>query len=231
MNVNKNELHNIYYGLRDKFYYLELADLQTRRHNTISELLGETNVKKYYTLTTPSTHLFLAKFWKDEHACKRFMRSRPDCKMIQLDSAQYIDIIPDNVGEFNGDGRFIKNIESKRRQVNYSKSWNEFRKKHYKCIDTYEKVTSPKDWLSCPNCGLIPLIWEFNNGRSTACGCGENEYKHHSIFSESIMSFVKRNGGSALGYDSDALRTNWNHWAITGEPLQTREQLLANGQW
>lgn len=39
----------------------------------------------------------------------------------------------------------------------------------YKAISAYK---IPKDidmWLVCPNCNLKPLVWEFNNGRSTAC--------------------------------------------------------------
>ena len=55
-------------------------------------------------------------------------------------------------------------------------------------------------------------MWEFNNGRSTACGCGKNEYDHHSIHAESIMSYVTRNDGSALGYNTSELRMNWNQW-------------------
>ncbi len=101
----------------------------------------------------------------------------------------------------------------------------------YKAISAYK---IPKDidmWLVCPNCNLKPLVWEFNNGRSTACGCGENEYNHFSIWSESIMSWVTRFGGSALNYDSNKLRKNWNHWVNTGEELEPREQLLKEGKW
>ena len=92
-------------------------------------------------------------------------------------------------------------------------------RKQYKAISAYEVVADPWYWDVCPECGLKPLVWEFNNGRYTACGCGENEYNHHSIEAESIMSHVTRNGGSALGYDSDELRKNWNHWCKTGEKL------------
>ena len=41
-------------------------------------------------------------------------------------------------------------------------------------------------WLVCPNCNLKPLVWEFNNGRSTACGCGENEYNHF-LFGQNLL--------------------------------------------
>lgn len=42
----------------------------------------------------------------------------------------------------------------------------------YKCIDAYKEVKNPDEWLNCPICGLKHLTWEFNNGESTACGCG-----------------------------------------------------------
>ena len=45
----------------------------------------------------------------------------------------------------------------------------------YKCISAYTIPNDIEDWLNCTNCGLKPLTWEFNNGSSTACGCGKNE--------------------------------------------------------
>ena len=101
----------------------------------------------------------------------------------------------------------------------------------YKCIEAYKIPKDVDKQLDCPNCGLKPLAWEYNNGRSTGCGCGENEYDHFSIWAESIMSHVQRNGGSALEYDSNELRKNWNHWVETGEQLVTRENLLSEGKW
>jgi len=101
----------------------------------------------------------------------------------------------------------------------------------YKCISAYKIPSKPNMWLDCPNCHLTPLIWEFNNGRSTGCGCGENEYRHFAIHSESIMSHVGRNGGSALDYDIHKLRKNWNHWVITGEELEKHEDLRAMERW
>ena len=101
----------------------------------------------------------------------------------------------------------------------------------YKCISAYQIPKDSDKWLNCPNCGLKPLIWEYNNGRSTGCGCGKDEYNHFSIWSESVMSHVTRHGGSALHYDSDKLRKNWNHWVHYGEELEPREQLLKEGKW
>jgi hypothetical protein len=101
----------------------------------------------------------------------------------------------------------------------------------YKAISAYKIPDKPDEWKNCPNCGLKPLIWEFNNGRSTACGCGENEYRHFSIHAESIMSWVTRHDGSALDYDSDKLKTNWNHWVGTGEEVDSHSSLKERGFW
>jgi hypothetical protein len=101
----------------------------------------------------------------------------------------------------------------------------------YKCISAYVIPKDAEEWLPCPNCGLRPLTWEFNNGRSTACGCGENEYSHFSIHTESIMSFIGRNNGSALLYPSNGLRENWNHWAKTGEERESHSELRKLDRW
>jgi hypothetical protein len=101
----------------------------------------------------------------------------------------------------------------------------------YKCIDSYEIPKNPENWSQCPNCGLRPLVWEFDNGRTTACGCGKNKYDHFSIWSESIMSHIKRNGGSVQDYNSDKLMINWNYWVHNGIELEPREQLLKEGKW
>ena len=99
----------------------------------------------------------------------------------------------------------------------------------YKCIDAYKKPENPMEWLPCPRCGLRPLVWEFDNGRATACGCGTDCYSHWSVQAESIMSVIKRsdNGKSAEVYDIDELKNNWNHWVRTGEILFTP----GNGKW
>ena len=101
----------------------------------------------------------------------------------------------------------------------------------YKCISAYTIPKYIEDWLHCPNCGLKPLTWEFNNGSSTACGCGKNEYDHFSIHSESIMSYISRNNGSALNYNSNNLRLNWNLWVTTGKELETHSKLRELGRW
>lgn len=103
----------------------------------------------------------------------------------------------------------------------------------YMCISAYDFPENINDWLECPNCGLKPKIWEFDNGRSTGCGCGVNNYDHFSIHAESIMSYIKHsyNGTSCEGYDSDELRKNWNHWVLTGEVLFEHASKRTDGRW
>ncbi len=93
----------------------------------------------------------------------------------------------------------------------------------YVCISAYKEVERPNEWSKCPNCGLIPKIWRFDNGVSTACGCGKNAYDHFSIYAESVMSWNKRHDGNMLDYNSDELKDNWNHWCKTGEILFDRK--------
>jgi hypothetical protein len=45
------------------------------------------------------------------------------------------------------------------------------------------------------------------------------------------MSHVTRHNGSALDFDSDALRKNWNHWVEFGDELESREFLLEMKRW
>ena len=37
--------------------------------------------------------------------------------------------------------------------------------KLYQCTDAYKPVENPSEWLPCPECGLKPLVWTFDNGR------------------------------------------------------------------
>ncbi len=97
------------------------------------------------------------------------------------------------------------------------------------CIDAYEEPQG--EWDKCPNCNYTPKVWEFNNGASTACACGESKYNHFSIHAESIMSHHKRHDGSVLTYDCDALRKNWNHWTKTGEELFKHAQHRNDERW
>ena len=99
------------------------------------------------------------------------------------------------------------------------------------CIDAYKDPIA--EYLPCPNCGLKPKVWVFDNGRSTACGCWNSKYDHFSIHAESIMSVIKRssNGEDCTGYDPAALRDNWNHWAQTGGILFVHARYRTDGRW
>ena len=98
----------------------------------------------------------------------------------------------------------------------------------YCCCDFYTKTD--ETWDKCPNCGLRPRQWCFDNGRRTGCGCGHNNYDHFSIHAESIMSVYKRTG-SSVEYDTDELRKNWNHWCRTGEVLFEHASKRTDGRW
>jgi hypothetical protein len=97
------------------------------------------------------------------------------------------------------------------------------------CIDAY--VDPEGEWMNCPKCNLRPKVWIFDNGRSTACGCWEDMYRHFSIHAESIMSIYKWDNGSLINHDLDGLRRNWNHWCKTGEILFDRTKARKNGRW
>lgn len=101
--------------------------------------------------------------------------------------------------------------------------------RHHLCIDAYKEPRGL--WLDCPSCGLQPKVWIFNNGNSTACGCGNSQYDHFSIHSESILSVLKRCRGNTSEYNSDDLRTNWNHWCETGEVLFEHACKRFDGRW
>ena len=95
-----------------------------------------------------------------------------------------------------------------------------YRINHYiECIDAF--ITPDGGvWMPCPFCKLRPKVWEFDNGRFTACGCWNSRYRHPSVRAESIWSVHKRTSGKIGGvYDSDGLRKNWNHWCHTGKKL------------
>jgi hypothetical protein len=98
------------------------------------------------------------------------------------------------------------------------------------CINSYKTVEG-SGWKRCPNCGLRPKIWIFDNGRSTVCGCWEDKYDHFSIHAESINSHASRNNGNVSEYDIDELRKNWNHWCKTGEILFEHAGKRTDGRW
>lgn len=90
----------------------------------------------------------------------------------------------------------------------------------------YKPVEDPQEWEECPKCGFKPLIWEFDNGRFTACGCGEGDYEknHLTIRAESIGSYLNRletykSNKYKSWYDeyNEELKNNWNTYCETGD--------------
>lgn len=79
-------------------------------------------------------------------------------------------------------------------------------------IDAYEYPDDKDMWLHCPNCGLQPRIWEYDNGRSTHCGCSNSTYDHFSIRAKSIGEIIKENDGDMSSYNRNELREKWNKY-------------------
>ncbi len=235
MSIIKPDINNIYYNTkRDLFYYLEVVDKQHQRDNQLSSLFDEPEERFYIGANTLSigntltsmNDLKYSRFFKDKKAAEDAKRKYSQISKLntqEIDADTFINIIPDKYDIENFITR--RNIKLKTTMSKSMSLWIEHRQK-YKGISAYKRTNS-KFWLPCSDCSLIPLIWEFNNGRSTACGCGKDEYVHHSIHAESIMSYVKRNKGSAAGYDSDELRINWNKWVVQRQDV-FKQQKEAN---
>ena len=220
---------DIYLGKRDTFYCVLIEDKSVTRDNKLSELFGDPVSLVYHNPSRSTEYIYCAKFWKDKGAALQHIKTRPNRRILELTREEFINSIPDKeFAVMATDITYLKNLERKIEEVEYNKIWIEYRKK-YRCTNAYKKVKDPQWWLPCKFCGLIPLVWEFDNGRSTACGCGESEYVHHSIGAESVMSYVTRNNGSALGYNSAELRMNWNQWVKTGQDI-FKEMRLKNGK-
>lgn len=115
---------------------------------------------------------------------------------------------------------------SNKKKIDYKKYWKEgykTRSSHFVSDNdrTEDKKIFffPKDldkWLECPNCGLKPKVWEFNNGRLTNCGCGRNEYDSFEIEAQNVGYYIRTTKGFR-GYEKDELLNNWNHWVRTGD--------------
>jgi hypothetical protein len=101
----------------------------------------------------------------------------------------------------------------------------------YVLIDAYVFPKSSHSWLVCPNCGLKPKVWIFDNGASTGCGCNINRYDHFSIHAESIMSFYTNNSGDTSKYDRDQLRKNWNIWVSSGIVTFEHASMRSDNRW
>jgi hypothetical protein len=225
---------DIYLGKRDKFFYAIKNDLQISRNNKLSELLDLDEKIIYYMHggDRETTNIACAKFWKDNQSINKFINNNKDYKGFEITKEEFINLIPNDIilNNLSENISLQKNIKFKKEQLRYDEVWKEFRKK-YKGISSYVKVLYPSEWLHCKVCGLIPLVWEYNNGRSTACGCGKNDYDHLSIQCESVMSYVKRNNGSAVGFNPNGLRDNWNEWVSSGRDIFKEQKLKDPNIW
>lgn len=92
--------------------------------------------------------------------------------------------------------------------------------------DAYEPLESVKGWRKCPRCKEFPRVWAFDNGLFAKCCCG-HRWDPGPARAESILSVVKRTGGSAAEYSRDNIRIAWNRFIETGTP----QNILPEGRW
>lgn len=226
-------MNNSAYFKGDDFYYISISDPSISRDNKISDIFGE-SFESFYIGEKITKDISKARFWKDLISTKLYIRrdtkniisadqiygksmiitcqaTRTSYTINKINREEFIKVIPESY-DIN-DFVTKRNLNLKKKEIIHQNNWKSLRSK-YKAISSYTKVPDPKNWLPCRNCGLIPLIWEFDNGRFTACGCGKNEYDHFSIKAESIVSYMKKNNGSMVGYNNLELRTNWNNWVL-----------------
>ena len=77
---------------------------------------------------------------------------------------------------------------------------------HWKTLDDRHRG---EEWLNCPNCGIKPFVWEFDNGRFAECDCGE-QYKRESASAIAVLTYYKEHN-TMIGFPGDELRVNWNN--------------------
>lgn len=99
----------------------------------------------------------------------------------------------------------------------------------YCCIDAYDEVEDPDNWMECPKCKVKPVVWRYDNGLSTACLCGDSKYSHFSIQAESIMSAYER-GRATEHNGAEGLKNNWNQYCMGGEVVDAN-WLRTRGMW
>jgi hypothetical protein len=222
------------------FYYIEYTGKEKVRNDFISDILEDKAVKpKYLSKYRPLKNeedFHLANIKKTYGSITRIKYDLLPDRGIEysIRTIKNTDFISKmkNFLDLNLDNFVYKrNIKNYYKEVNIIKKQKEIRNKYgYKCIEAYTAVKYPHGWEKCPNCGLTPLVWEFDNGRSTGCGCGENEYRHFTINAESIMSCHKHDGNTKnYNKDGNDLQKNWNHWVRTGEILFNRGK--NNDRW
>jgi len=81
----------------------------------------------------------------------------------------------------------------------------------YSVIDAYKPLEDDSDWLACPDCGMKPRIWEFDNGRFAKCAC-DHKYDPAPVRAKDTMTHHREFDGDFTNYDHDELRNNWNKY-------------------
>lgn len=220
-------------------YCVKVTDTQTERKEKLSKLFDREYSIWYLGPHDQKTdQVIFARFWKQKDSAARagkFVSGYGKYKDVKVEILEFtleefINMIPDEEQNKNDNYVHLRNKKLKEESIEYLNEKKQHLTK-YKATSAYKIPDKWLTWSKCPNCDLRPLVWQFNNGSSTACGCGEDEYKHFSIHSESILSYVNRNNGSALYYDHDGLKKNWNHWCRTGEVLFDRKKEVEMGKW
>lgn len=199
--MNRND----YYLMKKNiFYYYESNSKAVERDIKISKILGTEHKKLFYGKKRDVLDIRFASFVKV---------SPPHKNGYKINSLKLSDFMKLDFNIITDDYLFLRNKELFEKEKILKKKRDNI-KSNYKATDSYTTIPYEDyfSWSNCSYCNLKPIINEFDNGRATACGCGKNEYDNISIRAESIMSYVTRNNGSALNYNINELRDNWNRW-------------------
>lgn len=195
-----------YNTMREREYYLHIVDnTYTKRVNVLRDIDNEPPIDHYLT---PNGNIT-----ENINEANIYHEQKYGIELKKLSSEKFLEISENNINE---EVQRLRKIELS--IYNIEKDI----RKHYKVgFSSYYAVSDPENWLKCPKCHLKPITWEFDNGRYTSCGCGEDRYDCFSIRAQSIMSVYHRDGNTA-NYSSDELKRNWNHYVLTGEKLFER---------
>lgn len=211
------------------FFYVEICDKYKKRNDILSDILEDEEViKTYHTHQGKlTTELHLARFHKDRLSCSRqYNIGNASYEILSMKPRDFIKLMEEvslhkEHEELLHNHIYAKNIKFLKEEKKIQSKIKLLRNNYITSSESYRAVPSNKydKLLNCPVCKLKPLVWEFDNGRLTSCGCGKNKYDHFTIRAESIMSHITRHDGSAHNYRFDELINNWNHWVKTGEIL------------
>ena len=190
-----------------EFHYIKLDDQYTRRESAISTILGEGVVDKFISNNRGeiTIDLHMVRYWKDLISARRL-------RMVnviheQISPSEFLKVMEPHIDDDIDDPTFIKNIRFYHKEIKIQERIKELRS-NYKCFDAYEMPSDYMNWNECPVCGLRPMVWEYDNGRSTACGCGNGKYDHFRISAKSVGEYYS----NKWIYDPDELRNNWNQF-------------------